>query len=1016
MTSVTTNAVYADNYGWYSSKPTYVTYGEEQGTIIYRYSPTAGSTVTALSVNVSWYSYFSLSYDGSLDQQMGAYLIELDENGNDVGTFLYEYYDTIWFNTPGSTSGTLNISFSNLNVTIPSGHYLGVQVYWGGSYGGRTTFRFTTPSSANVTYAVAAPTITAQPSNVSVGAGNTATFSVTASGSGLSYQWYRTTVPPSSSSYGEETLIVEEYEISGATSRTYSFTASSSDNGYYYRCRVYNSGGSVYSDYALLTIVSTPTISSHPSSKSVYIGQSVTFSVSASGSGTLSYQWKYSTDGSNWSSISGATSSSYTISSATSSMNGRYYRCSVTNSGGTTDSNYATLTVYAKPTITSQPSARTVGVGHTASFSVTATGQSLSYQWQYSDDAGSTWSNLSGKTSSSYSVTASTSINNRRFRCVVTNDSGSVNSSSAKLTVVAAPTISKHPTSQTTLAGETVYFSVTASGQSLTYQWMRLVNNIWQSITGANESSYSVEATSALDGAQYRCSVYDSYNDAVWSDIATLTVYSPLTLTPATKTVTAGTAVSYTIGNRHDETVNVKCYYGGTTVKTISSQTTDSFSVTFGNDLCKQYGVNQLVIDIIVTAPLLNRQATATLTVNEDTSAPPTITVEDFHPVKKSGATDSTFADWIKDYSRAYFKISVTTSGSSTVAENGVVLSYPGGTSVIATQQNSTTYYALTEEPLSTAPVTLTMTVTDTNGNTATATQTVSALADSSPTMGTISVTPLTSSNPANFPNAWIAGRTKAVCAVAVSSPFDFTIKTVTLSFPNGTTVSAKYNSTSGKWEGTTAEPVPDNVTFTMTATDANGTASSNTKNLTGVITYTEPYVTVNTPVRCDTDGTSNAGGNCCKLTVTQHYCTALSGNSVEKLTAGVKGGTAVNVTSGTSATVSGLAIPTAAYVLELIIQDKVSSEVKKYLVVEGQTVNTNPNKVICNGDTLIDLTGDTVVHAKLKHGVVAIDKSGSKILGTVITRSGSEIKIVDGSVVIPAGFYSSDITLEISS
>lgn len=503
------------------------------------------------------------------------------------------------------------------------------------------------------------------------------------------------------------------------------------------------------------------------------------------------------------------------------------------------------------------------------------------------------------------------------------------------------------------------------------------------------------------------------------SSAATLTVYSPLTLTPAEKTVTAGTSVSYTIGNRHDETVNVKCYYGGTTVKTISSQTSNSFSVNFGNDLCKQYGVNQLQIDIVVTGPLLNRQATATLYVNENTSLPPTVTVSDFHPVKKSGATDSSFNSWIKDYSRAYFEVSVTTSGSSTVANNGVVLSYPGGTSVIATQKSGSTYYALTAEPLGAAPVTLTMTVTDTNGNTATATQTVSTLSDSTPTMGTVSVAPVTATNPSNFPNVYISGRTKVTCAVAVTSPFSFSISTVTLSYPGGTTVNAQYKSGSGKWEATTAEPIPGNVTFTMTATDANGTTATKTVKLTEAIVYTEPYVTVNTPVRCNSKGTKSAGGAYCKFTVTQHYCTDLTGNSVVKLTGGLKGGTAVDLVSGTQVIVSGLAIKTAAYVLEIIIQDQVSSEIKKYLVVAGQNVTTNANQVIYvdpygNSETFIDLTEDTVVHSQLKHGVVAVNKAGSKILGTVITRSANEIKIVNGSVVIPAGFYASDVTIEI--
>jgi len=87
------------------------------------------------------------------------------------------------------------------------------------------------------------------------------------------------------------------------------------------------------------TTVSAPSITTQPVAVSVSAGSAATFSVTASGSGTLTYQWyKGST------AISGATSSSYSISSVASSDAGSYY-VTVTNSGGTTTSSTATLTV-----------------------------------------------------------------------------------------------------------------------------------------------------------------------------------------------------------------------------------------------------------------------------------------------------------------------------------------------------------------------------------------------------------------------------------------------------------------------------------------------------------------------------------------------------------------------------------------------------------------------------------------------------------------------------------------------
>jgi len=90
--------------------------------------------------------------------------------------------------------------------------------------------------------------------------------------------------------------------------------------------------------------VSAPSITTQPSSLSLASGDSGTFSVTASGSGTLTYQWYKDS-----SAISGATSSTYTISSASSSDAGSYYVI-VSNSGGSTTSSTATLTLTSTTT------------------------------------------------------------------------------------------------------------------------------------------------------------------------------------------------------------------------------------------------------------------------------------------------------------------------------------------------------------------------------------------------------------------------------------------------------------------------------------------------------------------------------------------------------------------------------------------------------------------------------------------------------------------------------------------
>ncbi len=94
------------------------------------------------------------------------------------------------------------------------------------------------------------------------------------------------------------------------------------------------------------TLNEPPTITQHPASRTVAVGQSATFSVSAAGTSPFRYQWQKSTNGgASFNNIVGATASSYTVASATAADNGARFRCVVSNSFGTDTSNAAILTV-----------------------------------------------------------------------------------------------------------------------------------------------------------------------------------------------------------------------------------------------------------------------------------------------------------------------------------------------------------------------------------------------------------------------------------------------------------------------------------------------------------------------------------------------------------------------------------------------------------------------------------------------------------------------------------------------
>ena len=249
-------------------------------------------------------------------------------------------------------------------------------------------------ATLTVNPAAVAPTISAQPANQTVPAGQTATFAVAASGTApLSYQWQKNGA-----------------NISGATAASYTTPATTStDNGSTFQVLVSNTAGSITSSAATLTVnpaAVAPRITTQPASQTVTAGQTATFAVVASGTAPLSYQWQK-----NGANIAGATSASYTTPATTSTDNGSTFQVVVSNTAGSITSNAATLTVNpaaVAPTITAQPANQTVTAGQTATFAVAASGTApLSYQWQKNG------ANIAGATSASYTTPATTSTRQR---------------------------------------------------------------------------------------------------------------------------------------------------------------------------------------------------------------------------------------------------------------------------------------------------------------------------------------------------------------------------------------------------------------------------------------------------------------------------------------------------------------------------------------------------------------------------------------------------------------------------
>ncbi|MGA3284415.1 MAG: immunoglobulin domain-containing protein [Verrucomicrobiota bacterium] len=176
-------------------------------------------------------------------------------------------------------------------------------------------------------------------------------------------------------------------------------------------------------------------------------------------------------------------------------------------------------------TIVSQPASVAVYLGSVASFSVTATGDGLTYQWQVSTNGGTTFNNVTtgtGGTTANYTTDyVSSTDNGNQYHCVVSSSCGSTTSSTATLTVLATfPTITTQPQSQTAGEGTIATFSVAASGAApLSYQWQ--FNNV--NIPGATNVTYTVASVIAANAGNYTVVASNSYGSAT-SSTAVLTV------------------------------------------------------------------------------------------------------------------------------------------------------------------------------------------------------------------------------------------------------------------------------------------------------------------------------------------------------------------------------------------------------------------------------------------------------------------------------------------------------------
>jgi hypothetical protein len=348
-----------------------------------------------------------------------------------------------------------------------------------------------------------APTIATPPLDLTIMEGDYIYFEVAANGTEpLSYQWRK-----------------NGSSISGGTDYYYLKDPSVSTDAGDYTVVVTNSTGSVTSVVAKLTILIPPAITTQPVSKTVIAGTNVTFTVKATGSPPLEYQWFFGN-----APIDGATATNLLLVNVQLDDAG-IYTVAVSNPArdyGASDavSDPATLTVTARPTITDQPDDVEVTAGADVAFSVQAEGTDtetcpLVYQWFRAGHL------ISGETDTVlqlFEVVASDAVD---YFVTVENCAGKVYSRTNHLTVNTPPVFTLQPVSRTVYPGSNTVFRATATGTpAISYQWY--YNN--SQIGGATGTSYSFFITGTSQRGTYSVVASNVVDEFVWSDDAYLTV------------------------------------------------------------------------------------------------------------------------------------------------------------------------------------------------------------------------------------------------------------------------------------------------------------------------------------------------------------------------------------------------------------------------------------------------------------------------------------------------------------
>ncbi|WP_298118815.1 GEVED domain-containing protein, partial [Flavobacterium sp.] len=326
-----------------------------------------------------------------------------------------------------------------------------------------------------------------QPSPQVIVTGNNATFTVAATGTGLTYQWEEST--DNGATFNP---LSNAGVYSGVTTSTLTLTAvTDTMNTYEYRCVITGTSPCApeTSSSALLTVGNTG-IGLNPSNVSLCDSGNAVFTVAGTGTVT-GYQW-YEYDGTNVTTLtntgdySGADTAVLTVSNADNTRNGYVYYADIIGPANTVTTTSATLNIATGVTVSAPSNQTNCASGGSSVFTVTPSGSFTTVQWQYSSDnisfnnvvngtpAGATYTNASTNALTVATTSATPAAGTYYYRALVGANAPcvAVASSSAQL-LINNPVIDTAPVATSVFGGNTATFTATSSAPGVTYQWQR---------------------------------------------------------------------------------------------------------------------------------------------------------------------------------------------------------------------------------------------------------------------------------------------------------------------------------------------------------------------------------------------------------------------------------------------------------------------------------------------------------------------------------------------------------------